>query len=153
MVALLIVEYASSPALAPAPGPTSVDAVLSTRPPSVIVELPVLKTPRGFQGSLDAVYMAQGIGHFQKMLNGYSGFTPDSFDQIRETMEAFPDTRSMDFLRNLGVDYVVVRAGLYEPEERAELLHRLGRTDGLSLEAMWLDGPMGAEALYRIRKD
>ena len=78
LVALLTAEYASSPLLEPAPGPTRIDSVLAKRPPSVVVELPLLAR-RGFWGSLDAIYMYQGIGHFQKMLNGYSGHAPASF--------------------------------------------------------------------------
>jgi dolichyl-phosphate-mannose-protein mannosyltransferase len=150
MAAALIVEYASSPVLEPAPGPTRVDSFLSRQPPSVIVELPLLSR-KGFWGSLDSIYMAQGIGHFQKMLNGYSGHAPGSFYQMREEMGGFPDDRSMKFLQNLRVDYIVVRAGLYEGEEGTALLDRLGRMDGLSLQALWPDGPAGAEAIYRIK--
>ena len=149
MATALVVEYASSPVLEPAPAPTRVDAFLSRQPPSVIVELPLLSR-KGFWGSLDAIYMAQGIGHFQKMLNGYSGHAPGSFYQMRDEMAGFPDDRSMKFLRNLRVDFIVVRAGQYEGEEGAALVDRLGRTDGVALQALWLDGPAGAEAVYRI---
>ena len=152
LVAVLIAEYASSPAIAPAPGPTRIDSMLSKRPPSVIVELPLLSR-RGFWGSLDWLYMYQGIGHFQKMLNGYSGHSPASFHQMRQAMASFPDDRSMDFLRNLRVDYVAVRAGLYEAEQGTALLERMGKEEGLSLEAMWLNGPMGAEAVYRVNRE
>ena len=59
----------------------------------------------------------------------------------------------MAFLRSLDVDYVVVRAGLYEAEQGAALLEQMDKTEALSLEAMWLDGPMGAEGIYRINRD
>jgi hypothetical protein len=150
LVALLLAEYASSPVLESVPAPTRVDSLLSARPPSVIVELPLL-TRRGFWGSLDVVYMAQGVGHFQKMLNGYSGLVPGSFYQMREVMGRFPDERSMAFLRELGVDYVVVRAALFDGDEGAALIERLGQHDGLALEAMWMEGPGGREAIYRIK--
>ena len=152
LVALLVAEYASSPLLEPAPGPTRIDSVLAKRPPSVVVELPLLAR-RGFWGSLDAIYMYQGIGHFQKMLNGYSGHAPASFYQMREMMAGFPDDRSMTFLRTLQVDYVVVRAGLYEEPARAALLRQMSTVEDLSLEAMWPDGPMGPEAVYRIKRE
>ena len=58
----------------------------------------------------------------------------------------------MTFLRDRRVDYVVVRAGLYEPEERALLLDQVGKRADLSLEAMWMEGPQGAEAIYRLEK-
>ena len=152
LVAVLVAEYASSPSIAPVPGPTRIDSMLSKRPPSVIVELPLVSR-RGFWGSFDWLYMYQGIGHFQRMLNGYSGHAPASFYQMREAMASFPDDRSMDFLRNLHVDYVVVRAGLYEAEQRAALLEQMDNVEDLSLEAMWLDGPMGAEAVYKIKRE
>ena len=97
--------------------------------------------------------MYQGIGHFQRMLNGYSGHAPASFYQMREEMASFPDDRSMDFLRKLHVDYVVVRAGLYEADQKAAPLEQIDEVEGLSLEAMWPDGPMGAEAVYQIERE
>lgn len=151
LVAVLIAEYASSPLIAPVPAPTRIDSLLSKRPPSVIVELP-LESRRGFWGSFDWLYMYQGIGHFGRMLNGYSGHAPASFYQMREAMASFPDDRSMDFLRKLHVDYVVVRAGLYEPEQGGALLEQMGNMEDLSLEAMWPEGPMGAEAVYKITR-
>jgi hypothetical protein len=151
LVAVLVAEYASSPVIAPVPAPTRIDSLLSKRPPSVIVELPLL-SPRGFWGSFDWLYMYQGIGHFQRMLNGYSAHAPASFYEMREAMASFPDDRSMDFLRNLHVDYVVVRAGLYEADQRTALLEQMGKGEDLSLEAMWPDGPMGAEAVYKIKR-
>jgi hypothetical protein len=151
LVAVLIAEYASSPVIAPVPAPTRADSLLSKRPPSVIVELPLMSR-RGFWGSLDWLYMYQGIGHFQRMLNGYSGHAPASFYQMREEMASFPDDRSMDFLRKLHVDYVVVRAGLYEADQKAAPLEQMDKVGDLSLEAMWPDGPMGAEAVYQIER-
>jgi hypothetical protein len=151
VAAALIAEYASAPVIEPAPGPTRVDGFLSRQPPSIIVELPLLAR-KGFWGSLDAIYMAQGIGHLQKMLNGYSGHAPASFYQMREEMGGFPDDRSMKYLRNLRVDFIVVRAGLFDgADEGPSLLDRLNKTEGLSLAAMWPDGPAGAEAVYRIK--
>ena len=151
LVVVLVAEYASAPMIAPVPGPTRIDSMLSKRPRSIIVELPLLSR-RGFWGSLDSIYMYQGIGHFQRMLNGYSGHAPASFYEMRGAMASFPDDRSMAFLRNLHVDYVVVRAGLYEADQRASLLEQMDHVEDLSLEAMWLDGPMGAEAVYRIKR-
>jgi hypothetical protein len=84
------------------------------------------------------------------MLNGYSGHAPAAFFEMRQIMASFPDDRSMNFLRNLGVDYVVVRAGFYEGEEGTALIERMGKAADLSLEALWPDGPMGAEAVFRI---
>lgn len=149
--ALLIVEYASAPSISPAPKPSKVDAHLAQKPPVVIVELP-LTSNRATWGSLDWLYMYQGMSHFQRMINGYSGYAPASYYQMRETMTSFPDDRSMAFLRDRGVDYVVVRAGLYESKQAAALLEQIQKRNDLSLEAMWTAGPEGAEAIFKVRK-
>jgi hypothetical protein len=151
LTALLIAEYASAPVITPAPVASRIDKLLSTRPAAIIVELP-LTSPRGIWGSLDWLYMYQGMNHFQRMLNGYSGRAPAALYQMREAMASFPDDRSLTFLRDRRVDYVVVRAGLYEPEERALVLAQISQRSDLPLEAMWMEGPQGAEAIYRLKK-
>jgi len=151
IAALLIVEYASAPTVLPAPTPSRVDAWLAQQPPVVIVELPLISA-KGMWGSLDWLYMYQGIPHFQRMLNGYSGYAPASFYEMRQIMASFPDDRSMAFLRQRGVDYVVVRAGTYEPQQAASLLEQIQKRSDLSLEVMWAAGLQGAEGIYAVRK-
>jgi hypothetical protein len=152
IVALLLVEFASAPSVSPAPGPTKVDAYLAHKPPSVIVELPLLSN-RARWGSVDFLYMYQGLPHFQKMLNGYSGYAPASYYQMREDMAPFPDDRSIESLRDRGVDFVVVRGGLYEPGEAALILEQLRLRNDLSLEVMWAAGPEGdSEAIFKVLK-
>ena len=150
ITALLIVESASAPSISPAPRPSKIDAQLAQKPPVVIVELPLVSA-KGMWGSLDWLYMYQGLSHFQRMINGYSGYAPISYYQMRETMASFPDDRSMAFLRDRQVDYVVVRAGLYEPQEATALLEQIQKRDDLSLELMWTAGPEGAEAMFKVR--
>jgi hypothetical protein len=151
IAALLIVEYVSAPIVLLAPKPSKVDAWLAQQPPGVIVELPLISA-KAMWGSLDWLYMYQGIGHFQRMLNGYSGYAPASFYEMRQAMAAFPDDRSMAFLRDRDVDYVVVRAGVYEPQEAASLLEQIQNRSDLSLEVMWTSGTQSAEAIYAVRK-
>jgi hypothetical protein len=151
IAALLIIEYASAPVVLPAPQPSKVDAWLAQQPPAVIVELPLI-SDKGMWGSLDWLYMYQGMPHFQRMLNGYSGYAPASFYQMRQIMASFPDERSMAFLRQRAVDYVVVRAGIYEPQQAATLLEQIQKRRDLSLQVMWATGPQGAEGIYAVRR-
>ena len=65
-------------------------------------------------------------------------------------MNSFPDDRSIAFLRDRRVDYIVVRAGLYDQNEAAALLERMKQRKELTLEMMWTDGPDGTEALFRV---
>jgi hypothetical protein len=146
---VLVAEYASAPSIAPAPSPSKVDALLARKPPSVVVELPLLSR-RATWGSLDYQYMYQSTPHFQRMLNGYSGYVPPSYYAMRQALSSFPDDASMKFLRDRRVDYVVVRSGLYEGSEGIELTHRIAQRRDLVLEASWTGGRDGTESLYLI---
>ena len=150
IVAFLALEFASKPTLDAVPAASRVDAYLAQQPPVVIVELPLV-SKAGVFGSLDWLYMYQGLPHFQKMLNGYSGYAPASFYEMREVMRSFPDDQSIAFLHDRGVDYVVVRAGLYDEHEAAALLERMDQWKELSLEKSWT-GPDGPEALFRVQR-
>ena len=125
IVAILLVEYASAPDLTPVPPPSAVDSWLAEQPPAVIVELPLASSRNGGQ-SRDWLYMYQGLSHRHRMLNGYSGFAPASYYAMLDAMESFPDDRSMDYLNNLQVDYVILRGELFGSQEWATLC-RAGR--------------------------
>jgi hypothetical protein len=149
VILLLVGEYASRPELTPAPAESRVDAYLSQQPASVIVELPLV-TNRAVWGSLDWLYMYLGRVHFQKMLNGYSGFAPPSYYEMRDVMQTFPDDRSIAFLRGRGVNYVVVRTGFFEEQEGAALLRDIQTRRELPPEIIWQSGPDGGEALFKL---
>jgi hypothetical protein len=150
IIALLAAEYASAPALATAPKPSKVDAYLAQQPPSVVVELPV-ESHSGMFGSLDWRYMYQGLPHFQRMLNGYSGYAPPSFYRMREVMTSFPDDRSIALLRERNVGYVVIRMGLYDDQQQAaRVLEQAGQRQELSLEGLWTNDVDGTEAVFRV---
>ena len=149
VVMLLMTEFASAPPIVPVAPPSKVDAYLALKPPAVIVELPLI-SPFGIWGSLDWFYMYQGLPHFHKMLNGYSGYAPASFYQTRELMSGFPDDRSIAFLRRRRVEYVVIRTGKYDLPDAATVLERVQEREELSLEVMWAAGPDGGEALFKV---
>lgn len=149
VVMLLVTEFASRPPIVPVAPPSKVDAYLALKPPAVIVELPLIST-FGIWGSLDWLYMYQGLPHFHKMLNGYSGYAPASFYQTHELMSGFPDDRSIAFLRHRRVDYVVIRTGKYDLTDAATVLERVQQREDLSLEVMWAARPAGGEALFKV---
>ena len=45
---------------------------------------------------------------FQKMVNGNSGFYPTDQTHTRDVVKSFPDQTSVDYLRQLGIRYVLV---------------------------------------------
>ena len=53
-------------------------------------------------------YMLYSTRFFKPILNGYSGFTPQSYLRHAEAMRPFPDRASIDYLREVGVTHMVV---------------------------------------------
>lgn len=150
IVAALMIEYASLPNLAPVPAPSQVDSWLARQPSAVIVQLPLASSRNAWQ-SRDWLYMYEGIPHFQRMLNGYSGFAPPSYYEMTQVMASFPDDGSMAYLRARHVDYVVVRGGMFRPEEWPVLRAQMRARGDLSLIAMF--SPMTvAESVYAVGK-
>ncbi|MFG3580845.1 hypothetical protein [Micromonospora chersina] len=78
------------------------------RQPAVMrtVDGPMLVLPSS--QNLDQPVMLWSTDRFQRMVNGGSGFTPDSQAQAREFTVSFPDFASVDYLRRRGVKNVVV---------------------------------------------
>jgi len=56
----------------------------------------------------DENIMLWSTDHFVKMVNGGSGFTPQSQEQARKLTENFPDQASVEYLRSIGVQQVLV---------------------------------------------
>jgi hypothetical protein len=62
--------------------------------------------------SRDQWVMLWSTDGFPKVVNGVSGFTPRSQDLIRQAATVFPSAQSIDYLRTVGIRYVlVIRAG------------------------------------------
>ncbi|MGW4291582.1 hypothetical protein ACWEH1_00780 [Micromonospora chersina] len=78
------------------------------RQPAVMrtVDGPMLVLPSS--QNLDQPVMLWSTDRFQRMVNGGSGFTPESQAQAREFTVSFPDFASVDYLRRRGVKNVVV---------------------------------------------
>ncbi|WP_157545671.1 hypothetical protein [Hamadaea tsunoensis] len=80
----------------------------------------------------DENIMLWSTDRFEKIVNGGSGFTPQSLEQTREIVKTFPDQPSVDYLRNLGVQEVIV---LRNPSTGAAPDSALNATgDGLGIK-------------------
>lgn len=84
--------------------------VLADEPNAVVVELP-LYAPR--QWSLNGTYMLNSTRHWRPMVNGYSGFRPQSYVDAYEEALAFPDLRSLAALHARGITHVVVHKSTF----------------------------------------
>jgi len=112
MVALVMLESASLPmplTTIPTDPPAIYNELLrdnAGRPASTIVELPIDYTRSGHYE--DQIYMYYSTFHWQKLVNGYSGFFPPAYLEAAALMRTFPDARSLAALKSRDVRYVVI---------------------------------------------
>ena len=114
---LLLGEYSSYP-FAGVPYRVDVPAIdrwLDTQPkPFVVAEVPVPSA--GDLGALERQQtesMLHATAHWQKTVHGYSGIRRPRHDQLYLDMNAFPDAPSINSLREVGAQYVVVHTNEY----------------------------------------
>jgi hypothetical protein len=87
---------------------------LANQPQGVVLELPYyLHTEQSYR-ELPRTY--QSSVHWQRLVNGNSGFKPDWLVELGYVLDGFPDWRSFDVARQLGVDYLVLHRNEYPPE-------------------------------------
>ena len=89
--------------------PPIYDALRFT-PNAILVETPIVE----FEGG-NMPFMYFSMWHWARMVNGYSGFIPQSYQDFYKEMLLFPDTSSIEALRRRGVTYVSVNCGLDRP--------------------------------------
>jgi hypothetical protein len=76
-----------------------------------IVELPMVFADQirsGIDLYKNTKYMYYSTYHWKKLVNGYSGFTPEDYIKIVNTIKSFPSNESIKLLQQLGVKYVIV---------------------------------------------
>jgi hypothetical protein len=79
----------------------------------VIFEMPLVDPDM----ALEPLYMYFSTFHWRRLVNGYSGFSPRSHQQLVKMMETFPDDTGMAELRRRGVDAIVVHGALHRSPE------------------------------------
>jgi hypothetical protein len=149
LIAVMAVEYASSPALVAAARPSLADRWLATQPAGVLAELPMPRLDAMWPNS-ESRFMYEGTVHWLPMVNGYSGFFPPSYLELLSVMESFPDARSIQYLRDRGVRYLLIRGTFFDDAEIASLRDGLGRAAGVSLVAVF--PPPGRELVFTIAR-
>jgi hypothetical protein len=122
LIAGLSLEYWSAP-VGTRPAETEVPPVyawLAAQPPSVVLELP-LPTPQTLW-QFETSHQYQSIYHWQRLVNGYSGYAPHAYLRLLEAMRDFPSEPSMALLRARQVDLVIFHHRYLDPEEIMPLL-------------------------------
>jgi hypothetical protein len=95
--------------------PLPVHAWLAEQPRGVVAELPF--EPLGTVPLREAEASYYSTFHWQPIVNGYSGFAPESYINRVERVRHFPDATSIEQLRRDNVRYVVVHLTQYARDE------------------------------------
>ncbi len=85
--------------------PPAYDA-LATEEGAIVAEFPF---PSAANFQMNASSMLSSTRHWQRLLNGYSGFVPSSYEQHARELSGFPDARALADLTRAGVTHVIVQ--------------------------------------------
>jgi hypothetical protein len=121
---------------------------LSEQPRSVVVELPVPLSSE-LPGE-EPRYVYASTFHWQPLVNGYSGYYPQSHFQLMAAMEKFPDASSIAYLRSLKVRLVIVHPQMMGLNKYFDLEAAMGRVRELRLIGQYLDG-LDRASVYELR--
>jgi hypothetical protein len=98
----------------------AIDRWLAQQPtPFAVAEVPLDDEQR------QTVYMLHSTAHWQKTVEGYSGWRPPLSSILYRQLRDFPDEASLDNLTRLGVTYIVVHSDMYPPQEWTAVDNRL----------------------------
>jgi len=127
VVGLASLEYWSKPALQDVDQRVSPwYTMLGTLPDAVVFEWPVT-VPWRIWNMVDVTYMYRSTLHWRPLLNGYSGFYPQSYIKLLYEMRSFPDTRSIAYLQRTGATVLVLHELPKAPDVYGRALERLVR--------------------------
>jgi len=114
---IVVESFNSSFPQAPVVETPAVYPWLAGREERVLLELPDYLSGEDWEREAD--YQFFSTSHWMRLVNGYSRFRPPDYDQYMVPLQSFPDPVSFSFLRDLGVDLVVVHGDRFDPAEWA----------------------------------
>jgi hypothetical protein len=130
--------------------PSEVDRWLAAQPRSVVAEVPFAKAD-ALHSISDGLYMFNSTWHWQPIVNGYSGFFPKTFIELAEATAAFPDDRSIAYLKHRGVDLLVIHGSLMDPEEFGDIVTALLARQDIEALAKF-EERMGSDVVFRLKR-
>jgi hypothetical protein len=148
----MLLEYATiqTPWLTLPREPRAVYSWLAMEPRSVVVEFPIPKADR-LDLIYEGFYMVGSTVHWQPILNGYSGFFPRSFMELLEYAKAFPDERSIDYLKKREVDLIVVHGGYMSADRFGSITADLLARSDISAAARF-EEHLGPDIVFRLKR-
>jgi hypothetical protein len=118
---------------------------LKTAPdPVLLVEMPFYPPE---MVSDNAEYELNSTAHWRPLMNGASGYTPDSYRRRSEFYWYFPEQRAFDGIAREGVTHVMVHLERFSPQEVAAIEVAMRQQSLLTLLATDSQG----HRLYRVR--
>jgi hypothetical protein len=115
---------------------------------AVVFEWPVTVPWRLYE-MVDLGYMARSTIHWRPMLNGYSGYYPRSYIRLLLDMRSFPDTRSLNILRQRGATILILHEVRGTRPSYTRAVERLLRDPYVQAIAQDRDG-QGRVAFFRL---
>jgi hypothetical protein len=111
--------------------------------PVVLAEQPFYPRTASFRNS---PYVLASTAHWRPLMNGYSGYTPATYQQYADAFWYFPQDWAIDAMKKAGVTHVVVHVETFA-RENLNVLPALEKRRDFELMAI---GPGGIR-LYRMR--
>jgi hypothetical protein len=149
LAAVLIESVSNVPVRALPRSAPPIYAWLATVAPTVIAHAPLPRPDRLPGPDAEFQYFAQY--HRHRLVNGNSGFYPPTYLALLERARRFPDDRSLDELRRLGVEYVLVHGQFYEtPADFGRVVEALEQRRDVDPVATSSDDG-GVVRVYRLR--
>lgn len=128
--------------------PPPIYGSLDASSPEVIAEFPM--PGEGAWEFAEFAYLYFSTFHWQKLVNGQSGWLPPRYHYNTVRARSFPSDAAVAHLRSLGVKYITIHGSFYSPEQRADVLE--GADDRTDLELIAATRWEGSESrLYRLR--
>jgi hypothetical protein len=147
---LAVVSYEALPNIElvrPWLAPPPIYGTLAGKPPSVMAEFPM---PQPRSDSLaEFSYLYFSTFHWQKLVNGQSGWLPPSYVDMLDEVQDFPSEKAIAYLRQRSVEYIGVHGAFYDPKKFADVIAALDTRPDVELvtKAPW----EGSESrLYRF---
>jgi len=115
----------------------------------VLAEYPMPNEP--IRSWYDTRYEYFSTFHWQKLVNGNSGFAPPNYLDLLFSQQTFPADSAIAHLKNVGVDYIGIHGAFYAPETFTAVTNALAARSDVELvtSAQW----EGKESrLYRLKR-
>jgi hypothetical protein len=143
LIGLVTIEALRAPSFTRHDGIPKVYARLADSNITAIVVLPI---HGGSRFNRNAPYLLHQTRHWRPMVNGYSGWAPERFNQHATSQESFPGEAALADLRSIGVSHAVLHRAALEAGSGRGSIDDLRQHPSLELE-FEEDGIV----VYRIR--